>query len=341
MLQPSYTLTLGAQQWTNQALALDVELGAAPFVDRIAVRFPFAAPVSAGTGDPVSLTLHNGEKEAAVFAGTVESLARTPSEICVRAANAAGALAGFRPAVTYESLTAGTLIRKLCDEAAVDVASVDDGVPLAFYVADGSRSAWDHIARVSAWSGALASVSADNAVQAPVVDASAAEVALRYGRELRTIRHAENARPIASFTVAGQSGAGDIGSADAFRPAVDFFAGSPPEGPSPTRRWRSEPALRTVAGAARAAAATQRLYTARGASGSFEAFLQPDLRPGTVLEIQDMPQGFPGGPLWLGAVRHRLSTAGAVTWARFYQGGDRFDPTALLGSLLSAVGGLL
>jgi hypothetical protein len=340
MLQPSYTLTLGNQRWTNQALAIDLELGTAPLVDRLEIRFPFAAPVSAATGDHVSLSLNNGEKSGDVFGGVVMSIGRTLGEIRVTAVNSGGTLAQYRPAATYESVTAGTVIRNLCGEANVDVASVEDGVSLAFFVADGSRSAWDHIARVCGWSGSIARVNSDNEVEAPVLDATTPDLALRYGRELLTITNTEFTRGIESFTVVGESGAGDTGSNDAFRLSTDFFQGNAPDAPSPTSRWRTEPALRTVEGAARAGASRTRSYKSSGQRGVFNAFLQPGLRPGTIVQIQDLPSGLPAGPLWLYSVHHRLRADGALTSARYCQGGDSFNPAGLLGALKSLVGGL-
>jgi hypothetical protein len=337
MLQPSYTLTLGSQRWTKQALSLELELGAAPLVDRLEVRFPFAAPVSAATGDPVTLNLNSGEKSADVFTGVVQSIGRTMGEVRVLAANASGTLAQYRPAATYESVNAGTVIHNLCGDANVEVGSVEDGPDLACYVADATRSAWDHIARVCGWSGSTARVTTDNKVESQVVDASTPSVALKYGRELLSVSNAEFARPIESFEVAGESGAGDTASPNAFRLATDFFQGNSPDAPGLTSRWRSEPALRTVSGAARAAAATKRMYRSAGQRGVFEAFLQPQLAPGTIVQIQDLPHGLPGGPLWIYSVRHRLRAGGAVTRARFYQGGGSSDPASLLGSLAGAL----
>ena len=69
LLQPSYTLNLGSQQWTKQVLRLALKLGTAPLVDILEVRLPAAAAFTASIGDPVELTLHNGEKDTVVFTG--------------------------------------------------------------------------------------------------------------------------------------------------------------------------------------------------------------------------------------------------------------------------------
>jgi len=337
ILNPTYAVTLGSQQWTEQAITIDVRLEAAPRVDSLTVRLPAAAPLSAAVGDPVELTLGSGEKEEKVFTGAISSIQRGFQEIRVTALDAGGALARFRPAATYEKVTAGTVIRNLAGDAGVDTGEIEDGVELAFYVADPSRTALEHLARVGGWSGALVSVSADNAIEARVIDATQAQVALRYGRELIAFERRQSPAAVDSFVVAGEGGAGSSSAPGALRPTTDFFAGNRPDGPSLAARWRFEPALRTASGAATAGAALQRAYASSRDGGWLEAFLQPDLRPGTVLEVQDPPEGLPAGPLWICRAHHRLGRRGAFTRADYCQGGDSFDPLALLGSL----GGLL
>lgn len=335
LLQPRYTLTIGSQQWTEQVLELRLSLGAAPLVDSLEVHFPSAAPLRASPEDPVDLTLDSGEKEEAVFRGTVASVGRDPRRIRLRALNASGRLARSRVSITYEQISAGNLIRGLCGEAGADAGQLDEGPMLAFYVADPMRTCWDHVGRLAAWGGAMARVDTDDRVETVVVNAVQAETALRWGREILDLDSHQRAAPWESFTVAGEGGAGDAAAPEVFRPSTDFFAGSRPDGPAPGHCWSSEPALRTVTVAATAAAARQRAYQASRSAGRFDAFLQPDLRPGTVLEIQDAPEGLVPVPIWLTWVQHRLGPAGASTRARFFEGGDAFDPMALLGSLMS------
>lgn len=341
LLQPGYTLTLGNQQWTQQVMRIDLMLAPAPSIDALMVEFPGQAQIKAEADDPADLTLNNGEKEEAVFSGIIDSIRHTATTIRVRALNSGAALAQTRPAVTFEQVSAGTVIRKLCDEAGVDAGDVEEGVSLAYYAADPSRTALDHIARVAGWSGALARISPDNRIEAVVINATQAEIALKYGRELKSIQQRKSPSAIQSFTVAGESGVGDTASQDALRPTTDFFTGNRPAGPSKSTRWRSEPALRTAKSAASAAAAVQRLYNATRERGTFTSFLQPGLRPGTVLEIQELPDGLPNGPLCIARVSHHIGDHGALTRAAFFKGGDAFDPAALLGALLGSLGSLL
>jgi len=331
-LQPRYTLDVAEQRWTEQALEIRLLLAPAPLLDILEVRFPPQAPLAAAPGDPALLTLDSGEKQATVFTGQVVAIASRVTGIRLRALDAGGLLARARTAAAFEGISAGNLVRSLCAETGAEVGEVDDGPTLAFYAAEPARTLWEHVGRVVAWGGALAAVSPQNRVVTRVVNASAAEIALRYGRELLELSSARHDAPLAATTVAGEAGAGDAAAPEAFRPTTDFFAGNRPEGPAPDRRWLSEPALRTVKAAGVAGAARQRAYDASRLRGSFAAFLQPDLRPGSVIQIQDAPDG-PHDVLWLHQVEHRLARDGALTRARFYRGGDSFDPSALLGSL--------
>src|SRR5712691_5397716 len=159
LLQPGYTLNLGSQQWTKQLLCIDLKLEAAPLLDALTVHLPAAAPLSASVGDPVELTLASGEKEVKVFTGAIEGIRRGFDAICVSALNAGAELARFRPSATYEQITAGNVLRNLCGDAGVQTGNVEDGVSLVFYAADPAQTALEHIARVCAWSGAMARIS--------------------------------------------------------------------------------------------------------------------------------------------------------------------------------------
>ncbi|HKO58446.1 MAG TPA: hypothetical protein VJ276_21455 [Thermoanaerobaculia bacterium] len=339
VLAPTYALDLGSQRFTTQAVEISVSLALAPVVDALTVTFPSSLSFSAAPGDKATLTLGNGEKDAPVFTGTIEAVHRSFDVTRVRALNAGGALARFRPAATYEQTSAGDVVRSLCGEAGVSTADVEDGVELAYYVADPARNAYEHIARVAEWSGAVGRVTADDELETLVIDATAADVALKYGRELLSIDHAARAEAIERFVVAGASGAGSASVPEALKPSTDFFGGNRPAPPSPKARWYSEPALRTAKAAATAGASRQRSYGASRSRGSLVAFLQPELRPGSVIEIQELPDGFPADKLWLRRVRHIIGPRGATTRADFDRGGDAFDPLALLGSLAGAIAG--
>lgn len=341
LLAPSYALQVGSKRWTQQLVSLELRLEAAPLLNALTAVLPPGAPFDAAPGDQVRLTLDSGEHAAEVFAGEVEAVRRGYGEIRMTALDGGGKLARYRPAATYERVTCATVVRTLCGDVGVEVGDLEDGSTLPFYAADPSRTALEHVARVCAWSGALARVGGDGRLLTTIVNAAQPELALRSGRELLAIEQGTGRSAIERTVVVGEAGAGDADAPDALRPTTDFFAGRRPDGPSATHVWRFEGALRTVAAAATAGAAADRLYRASRGSGRLDAWLLPALRPGTVFEIQDLPDGLKRGPLWASRVRHRLAADACSTRVHFYKGGDSFDPLALLGSLAGLVSGLL
>jgi hypothetical protein len=340
LLRPAYSLIAGTQQWTCQLIELDLVLVPGPGIEELTVTLPAAAPFKAEPGDPVSLDLDGGEGSAAVFAGQITAVRRGLRTTSVTAHGALGQLAHYYPATTFENARAGTVIRALAEDAGLGTADIADGVSLPFYAADPSRNASQHAARLAAWSGAMLLPTADGKVSAVIIDASQATVALRHGRELTGFA-ADTAARGAAITVAGESGAGDASAPEAMRLSTDVFSGNRPEGPSLGTAWNWEPALRTASAAATAGAALRRSQSAGESTARLDAFLLPRLRPGTVVEIQDLPDGFAKGPYWIEQVRHRIDRRGAVTSARLMQGGDSFDPLALLGSAAGALAGAL
>lgn len=341
LLAPAYALSLGSKEYVEQLLRIDVQLFAAPLLDHLSARLPAAVPVDAATGDPVTLSLDGGEGSSDVFTGVVSSIRRDGRTTTITAVDAGGALAALRPAATFEQATIGTVIGELCADAGVQAGDVEDGPTLAFYVADPGRTALEHVARLATWSGALAAVNAAGELDVTVVSGTDPDIALRYGREVLVLEGIEAAAPIERFVVAGEAAAGDAAQPDSLRPTRDFFGGSRPDGPSRTALWSWEPALRTAASASMAGSSLTRLYTSSRSRAALEARLAPELRPGTVLEVQDVPDGLPTGPHWIDRVSHTVSPRGAVTQARLWKGGDAFDPSSLLGSLAGTIGGLL
>ena len=214
----------------------------------------------------------------------------------------------------------------LCADVGVDVGPVDTGPTLTAYVADPTRSALDHIARLAAWSGALASIDGDGRVTTRVVDGAQPDVALRHDREVLRISQ-RTVAGATTYVVAGEAGAGSAAPPDAARPTSDFFAGDRPDGPGVGTRWSFEPALRTPDAAAVAGAPRGRTAGSLRHRTTLDAWLVPALRPGTVVRLDELPDGLAAGPRWVDRVVHRVGPGGATTSARLAEAGAAFDPT--------------
>jgi hypothetical protein len=340
VLAPAYGVTLGDQLWTSQAVELVVELEAAPLINVARVAFPTSAPLAATLGDAAVIALDGGAGDGSVtvLTGVVRAVTRGLDTTIVECIDAGALLAALRPASTFEQATAASVIGALCADAGVDVGELDPGPTMAAYVADPARSALDHIARLTAWSGALAGVEGNGELATRVVDGAQADLALRYGREIVSLRQRRVAVPVRSQVVAGDPRASSPAPPEASRPTSDFFAGDRPAGPGPGSRWTFEPALRTPESASIASAARQRSATSTQLRTMLHAWLLPALRPGTVVRLDDFPDEVGGGLHWVERVTHRVGPAGSTTTARLAEAGPAFDPMALLASAAGAIG---
>lgn len=341
VLTPTYSVTLGNQRWTTQALDVTVVLGAAPQLDRATITLPSAAPAAAAPDDAVHVELDGGDGAVAVFAGTVRAVVRHERTIVVECGDAGASLAAYRPATSFEQTSAASVVRALCADVGVDTGALDSGPTLAAYVADPTRSALDHICRLAAWSGALAWVEGDGRLSTRVVDGSQPELALRHDREVVQVRQRRLGASNPSYVVTGESGAASAAPPDAARPTSDFFAGDRPDGPGVGSRWIFEPALRTPEAATLAAAALARAAGSARLRTTLDAWLVPALRVGTVVRLDELPDGLVPGPHWVERVVHRIGPRGATTRASLCEAGPALDPSALLGALAGAVGSLL
>lgn len=325
----------GNKRYESHVSALSVDLGLLPGVNSITARLPRAVPVDAAPGDPADLTLDNGEEEALVLTGLTRSIARGLAETQVTAVDAGAALAATRPASSYSAMTAGDIIGGLAGDAGADMGRSTLGSErLESYVVMQGRTGAEHVARLALYGGGIAMVDADGSLSAIAYPQPPASRALRYGREIMAYQVTDTAPGALAVPIG--SGAGPAGAPNALMLSTEAISGGAPD-PSATVRWRPEAALRSQ-GAQRAA--SEAADSAHGASGqklTATCWLLPALRPGELVEVQDLPDGISGGPWLVTHVQHRVGPMGATT---------RFDAVSgegggLLAGLLGALGGLL
>lgn len=325
----------GNKRYESHVSALSVDLGLLPGVNSLTARLPRAVPVDAAPGDPADLTLDNGEEAALVLTGLTRSVARGLAETAVTAVDAGAALAAMRPVASYTAMSAGDIIRGLAGEAGADLGRSTLGSErLESYVTGQGRTGAEHVARLAGYGGGIALVDADGSLAAISRPGPPASRALRYGREILAYSVTDTAPGALAVPVgAGAAAAGDP---RALLPVTEALSGGAPE-PDATVRWRPQAALRSQ-GAQRAAA--EAADAAHGASGQRLAatcWLLPALRPGEMIEVQDLPGSIAGGPWLVTHVQHRIGPMGATTRLDAVSG----EGGGLLAGLLGALGGLL
>jgi hypothetical protein len=339
-LAPAASFVLGNLKYDTHATEITATLGLLPCVDRFHVRLPARARLDAAPGDPATLELDGGEGAATVLTGTVAWIRRELLESEVVGADGGAALAALRPAATHEKQSAKDVIRTLAGDAGVDVGSIDVDLPLAVYVGHQARTAAEHIAYLADLGGATARLDGEGRLDVTRVPEGPADLALRYGREILGI--AERSRPAPSvrrFAI-GNGPAGSASAPDALRHSATPLPGDAAD-PGAGAVWSAHAVLRTPAAAVTASRAADARAAAAAKTITCRCFLLPALRPGTVVEIQDLPAGLSAGPWLVTRVQHRLDPAegGHTVFDARHAGADLL--AGLLGALAGAVGGLL
>lgn len=335
------TLTFGAQatigslRYDTHVTNARVSLGLAPRPGSARLCVPPQVRVDAVPGDDASVLLHGEHADVETIGGTVVSVDRSLDHTTVVVTDALGRLAMLRPGTTFEQQSAGAIITAFADEAGIPTGAIDADTELLTYVADQYRTALEHTARLASWAGSTASGSPDGGLVVAPLPTGPAERALRYGREIATLRIRR--RGVAVDGVwAGSGPAGNVSAPDAHLQTTTVV---PDGAPGPDARTMRLPAhaLRTPAAATDATTAAAKHNS--GLQLHATCWLQPEIRPGMSIEIADAPQPDSIGPWFVTAVTHDLGPGPrGITRLRAHQLGDG---GGLLAALLGAVGGLL
>lgn len=338
MLALAATVQLGSAGYGSHLAEVDCTLGTLPAAGSARVRLPQGVSVDAAPGDPAKLELDGGDGPATVLTGAVATIAPDLHGTTVTVADAGAALGALRPSSTYRDKDAGGVIRALASDAAVDIGTLDLELDLAAYAAHQGRTAAEHAAELALLAGAVLVVGATGELNSVSLAADRADMALLHGRELVRCAVTRAAPPGAARVAAGNGPAGATGAPDALRlTAAALPHGAPAAGG--TARWRAAPMLRTPAAASGASQALATVDAGRATRMRAECILLPALRPGVLIEVQDLPEAL-GEKVWrITRVRHRVTGRSAVTTFDAVRAGS--GGLGLLGAALGALGALL
>jgi hypothetical protein len=343
-LKPAATITLGNLQYTEQAISILATLTILPAVNTVTATLPAGVRFEAAPDDDGVLELDSGDPDGAgadtILTGKLRAIRRGARSIEVTVGDAGAALARLRPCATYEKSSAKDAIRALADAASVEIDAIDVDLPLAAYVAHQGRTAAEHVAYLARLGGAIAGVNGAGKLFVMGWPEGQAELALRYGRELIDYDVRDLPGSAAQHIVVGFGAAGSVSAPEALRPSVDRLPADAPA-PGADAIWMPASALRVPKAAATASAGAEALAGARAQRVRARGFLMPKLRPGMMIEVQDVPDARSGGAWLITRVAHRLrpGQGGMTTFEAVSGAGGGLG--ALLAAGLSAVGSLL
>ena len=335
-LQPSVSATLGNLRYDTHAVRCTASLGLFPRGSTAEIHLPFGVRFEAAPGDEATLDINGGEGAKTILTGKVRTVRRTLDAIVVTVTDAAGALGSFRPAATFEKQSASQIIKKLASDVAVTPGSIDVALDLAAYVAHPGRTASEHIADLARLGNAIAMTGTDGRLNVVPRPSGQPTAALKYGREIISYDVSKEAVVNGSRFVIGFGPAGSTSAVDALRPSVESLPSDASDGGAGVRRYPT-PVLRTPSEARAGSKALQASAAAQSERLIASGFLLAALRPGDVIEVQELPAGLSAGPWMLVRVNHTIERGAGSTHLE----ATTAATSSLLGNVLGAIGGLL
>jgi hypothetical protein len=305
--RPSARVTLGDQDYSAAEAALvrvRICLGLSGSHDAAELTlWPSTRLKDAFAGDTLAISLGELDSEEAVWSGEVSEVLAGADALVLEGLAATVALSRERRSQTYLSQSVGDIVRDLASD--VDVDEVQGDLQLDAYSLDDRRTLWSHLLDLAALTGADVGCSAEGGLRFAPFQGGAAEVTLRYGADVIAWRAGPTRTPTAPTVIA--SGAASDAGADKWH----WLTRDPANGSSPARvvaAFRTRDAAdhlnQTLADRADRAAI----------SGQVTLVGRTDIRPGTRVEVTDLPTG-DLGTLRVLAVEHVLDARFGFTTA--------------------------
>lgn len=288
--------------WPQSALA-----GAAPG-DELSLS------LSLETGDGGLLTavpggLGGGGGSDTLWTGTVQSTQSGANFFSLDGLASTSALSDSRRSQTWEDMSVGDIVSDLAGELSTEV---EADLKLASFSIDNTRSVWSCLYELAQLAGAELSCAADGGVRFILSSKETGSTELRYGVDLIEWKLSRNA----TFTAVGaaEHGAASSAGGDKWHWLAHDPVGA---GGDPARvpaAFRTRDAATAYSDAASARA------TRAQVSGDVWLGGRPELRPGSWVELKDLPQG-DSGPLRVKAVTHQLDGVHGLITALHVEGG--------------------
>ncbi len=250
-----------------------------------------------------------------VMTGTVTSV--HPNLTTTRIVGTSGATSLLRAFVeeTFESKTAGAIVRDLADRAGVEVRTAEDGIRFPAYVVDGRRSLYDHLLDLAALCGFDLYVDAEGKLVCERFQAGKQVHVFEYGKhvvELDVLRTPPRADRVQAWGESPASSRGD----EAWGWLTPDFKGSRGEAGEGERLLLLErPALRTREAARTAARAAHTEIQRRTLRGRLVSTGRPAVKLGDAIRLRGVPDDSLNANFQVRCVTHRLTKAGGFTTA--------------------------
>jgi hypothetical protein len=310
MLAPTYALTIGSSMYDTQCQHIRLRRTCLPATDRLEVLMPRNVDFSASVDDDGSLDIDGGDGSETVFTGKLGRIEQACEGLYLTFYNHGLTLSRFRPYYSLEGVTTADVIQNICSDASVNCDVSIPPVPLAWYAVEGRLTGAQEIARLAALSGGRCCFSGDGTCKAFDPQTGTGRQALLYGREIIGASGGNFSPDPSSVEFVGD-GAAAPSSSQGRWVITNFSGGS--GSPGAFARRIAQPLVRTSSDAGNAVTAFDNIQASRQTPVQIEIWLVSSIEPGTILEIQEMPDYCPIGSCTVSQV---VYTIDAVEGAR-------------------------
>ncbi len=298
MITPAYRVTIGEKRvdTTHEPKAstmvdIRVELDLDMPADRVTLVLGQVNGLHPAIGDDITVELGYADNGGftQVITGTVVSVDAGLTRSRIIGFTAAQTLLRSVADQTYQSNTAGAIVRDLCSKASITVGRVDDGLTFPAYVVDGRRNFHRHIHDLADLCGFDAYFNASG------------ELIFRQftnGNQIHVLEFAKHiiemqvrrAPPFAGSVVAwGESPIGSQGDSSWPWLTKDFSSSKGSAGSDSPALLLERPALRTHDAAQAAAAAAELRFQQRALAGTVLTIGRPQIQLGDAVQFRSMP----------------------------------------------------
>ena len=313
LAKPSATITLDGDSFTAAEAGLvsaRVDLGFNSH-DRVQLNlWPQSRLASASPGAELSLKLSleadSGGLLAAVpglggssggdslWTGTVQSIHSGADFVTLMGLSSTASLSDMRRSQSWADMSVGDIVSDMAGDLSSEV---EADLTLSSYCIDNTRTIWSYLYELAQLAGAELSCAGDGGVRFILASKESGTTELRYGADLIDWRLSRN---LALAPVgAAEHGAASSAGSDKWHWLAHDPVGAGGEPARVPAAFHSRDAASAFTDAANARAQRAQLR------GDIWLGGRPELRPGSWVELKDLPQG-DSGPLRVHAVTHQL-----------------------------------
>ncbi len=322
MITPAYKLTLAhklidttdepkASTVVDLNITLDMDTPADSFtlilgnVGRFRPARGDEAKIELGYADNGGLTQ--------VMAGDVVRVEPNLTTVRVAVHSAAEKLLRTFVEQTYESKTAGAIVRDLAGKAGVDVATAEDGINFPAYVVDGRRSVDRHMRDLAGLCGFDLYINADGKLVFEKFIGGKTVHVFEFAEHIVELE-AEKSNPRAGRIEAfGESRAGQNGDESWAWLTKDFSGSKGTAGSGDPLLLLERPALRTSDAARTAAQASITAIQRRTLGGRLLSLGRPEVKLGDAIRLSGMADEALNANFQVRSVVHRITKLGGFT----------------------------